>query len=333
MIGFKDFLDEGRTITTSRAKEVLGLTGKSYTSDELDKIARRAMRASHPDRNENTPENRERFADVKTAFDHLRKQGSVQDEADERGRTREQIFTQVRAEIEQKFMLPAFSNYFETIFKEPFTATIEFSKMSKHGNYNMWAKALWSNKSGTRQFDMTVSADLIKVQYGPKLLGGGNIDISYPLSVVAYGYADKKKIKVSQRDWKITNDHRVLRDPKATFPKAKITKKQTRKFAKRDMLLAITKEAKAKEAGDSYFIPLKTADSFVRVYRSVFMRTPAWTVAGISEKQSYQYKTTKQMFVTLPEDEQTADFFKSLIKMTDTQAFKALEKKKQEIKK
>jgi hypothetical protein len=68
--------------------------------------------------------------------------------------------------------------------------------------------------------------DALAYLFGRKEKGGlsNSETISYTIQVTAFGYANRKKQKMAQRDWDQKNDHILLSDPKKSFPLAKMKK-------------------------------------------------------------------------------------------------------------
>jgi hypothetical protein len=143
-------------------------------------------------------------------------------------------------------------------------------------------------------------------------LGSGQGNISYNLSIVAYGLFNNKKLKLSARDWKMTTNHDTLIQPELTFPAEKLNKfkkiSATKQFKRADMLVVLKNKTDMKWDGESF--RLNKGNLTLRYDRSVFMRMPYWSINLFEGGRG----VPGMSYVTLPEDIETANFLIDLAK-------------------
>jgi hypothetical protein len=162
-------------------------------------------------------------------------------------------------------------------------------------------------------FNMQVSATLSSVS-SEKVLGFG--DLKYTLVIIAYGFQNNKKQKLSRSDWKWTNDHSFFRQPEKIFPKNKLTKifsgsTSNRKFQKRDMELFLKTKLNATLTNEFAYIPL-VGDYSLLIYRHVFMKISGWGTNGIYKKRMSRVSQAK--YAIFPETEAAAKLLQDLQK-------------------
>ncbi len=168
------------------------------------------------------------------------------------------------------------------------------------------------NKDRSIVFSMSVNAQIADA-YSEKSLGFGTI--RFPLSIVAIGFFKNKKQKFSRSDWKFTSDHAFFKHPEKIFPDKKLQaifsgKTSARKFQRRDMVTFLTKKLHAAWDGEYSKIPL--FDEYaLYIFRSTFMRQAVWMVNGVYKKWS---RIEQGVTVTMPENEDTAQFLESIQK-------------------
>jgi len=323
MKSYGQFIVESSKMAVSDAEKLLGLFGQEYDADTLNSVARSHLQRSHPDKGGTS----EDFIRAKAAFDTLKKyvkDGKVKSSThwyqDKIKVAREWVVE----EIKDKLDIDKFSKYFSDVFGEPFNAELHEFVSRYAGNYASFS-AKWENVDKKKRFDLSISVDLHSIAFGPKKLSGGDDDsfdmdkVDYSFTVYGYGYSDNRKIKITQNNYIRSDSYKVLTDPRVAFPKAKITKKQTRKFAKRDMELVL-REINTKWATDMAFIPIATSGAFLGIRRNTLMGIAAWTCYGIYKHTGISFKTTKHLStVSLPETEDTAEWFRDASKANEQQ--------------
>jgi curved DNA-binding protein CbpA len=302
---FKEFLLE---ITQKEAEDFLGLSN-NWTQDDVEKAYKKLSLKYHPDKGGDVKDMQKLNAARKTL---KKKKSSSKFDWDSLNKEYDTLKQQIQIELENKFHPEDFIAYFKKVFPTN-TFTFKVERPWKNNHY-AGVKFKFQNKRKDKAFEVDIFANLTDVKQTKEMLANSS-DISYPVSIYAYGYTNKKKIKVFSHDYKKSNKHGEIK-PETIFPKAKITKKQTRKFSKRDMLLFMKNETNSIISGDNYFIPTKDG-LYVRIYRSVIMRQPIWTASGIYEKNGKWKWDLKHNFTkTMEETTETADIIKSWNKKT-----------------
>ncbi len=317
MKSFTEYLLEMRQ---QDAEKFMGLSG-NYTLDDVETRYKELAMKYHPDRGGNVKQMQDLNAARKILKKSAGKGGSYEDTWQKIKAERAALKPVIQHQIEMLVHPQDFIDYFQKVFPGN---TFEYTSKPVFNNSDDYAGVSYTfiNRRRDKKFEVDIYSYLTDI-VGSKELATS--DVSYPLSIYAYGYANKRRIKVFGRDWKQTRNHKEVK-PETIFPKSKITKKQTRKFSKRDMLLFMKTELKAEATNnDNFFIPLKDG-KYLRAYRHVMMRIPAWVISGIYEKEGYRWIVQDQSIVTLPETEDTANLFKKFTKMDSKQVLRELDK-------
>lgn len=328
---FKDFLTESK-LTYEKALEVLGLSN-SYTKDDVKKARNIAIKLAHPDKGGSLEQSKL----VNTAYDLLKNTtggtsygaGNTYDREDTNAKYNA-MEKQINADLIAKYTPDAFTKYFEDIFGKKFTHSLQMRENKYSGAHSYYAgfKSKFATEDDKIVFEFDVSVYLTDVVYKKSSLSN-DPDISYTISVTAYGYANRKKQKMSQRDWKQMNNHSVLWDPKKSYTPAKMKKIANAsgdvKMKRADFQLAMKNEVKATPWNDMMKIDLKDGQSIL-VWRIVFMRTPMWQLHRIGTVENRRFVNDENLSGGLPESESTIDTFLAIRKMTGAQALKLLDK-------
>ena len=334
---FKDYLLE-TTMTLPLAKEVLGLTG-AYTADDVKKAYQTASNKHHPDKGGDV----EMMKKVNVAYRMLKKTSgtgtsSVGDHNKfwaDIGEKYTKIATYVDKDLKSKFNPKVYTDYFEKTFGQKFKATVDYYDFSKSPNpSNAGFTAEFKTDDGKIAFDLRVYVYLINVEPNTKGLSN-DANISYPLGVTAYGYANMKKQKMAQRDWDSKTNHSVFTDPTIIYPVAKLKKMlvaSDKKMTKADFLLGLDKEVETTPWNQTEHVYLvNLTDGFAMINRTVFNRQPFWVVSAIGTKEGkYKFTTNIRMTKYLDETKETLDAFKKLNGLNQVRAeefLKAIELK------
>jgi curved DNA-binding protein CbpA len=333
MKSFRQFLKE--QMTPKEAEAILGLSS-GYDANEVQKAYKYQARINHPDRG-GDPEKmklvNQAYAVLKGKSSALDRQKDAEQRRQEYDRRATEIRDVMQAAIRKAFKPTAFIKHFEThMGGEKFTWT-ERTDMTKVRTSFKWAGfrgEFRGNQGSVFEFDVTANP---QDAMGGSGLGSTLSNISFPLSTVSYGFVNNRKVKMFQRDWGSTRTHDVLFKPEIAFPPKSLQRKESaasRPLKRSDMVTGLAKKANAKAIGDMWMIPLKDG-SFVGISRTVFMRTPAWTVYDVYDKSGeFSYKPRRLgLYLTLPEDDATLDFFGSLTKMDARAAIDAIKKLKE----
>jgi curved DNA-binding protein CbpA len=336
MHSFKEHLLE---MTTPEAEELFGLTG-DYKEADVKKAYKVMSSKHHPDKGGDV----EKMKDVNKAWDLLKGQAksgtlNLKKQREDRAEKYRQKAKDVAADISNKFDLDAFKTYFKEQIGQDFISEVTVVDGTDLGQ-NSYKLATPSYagiqvKFYTKDKKVAFDFDALAYLYGEKNTKGlsNSETISYTIQVVAYGYANRKKQKMSARDWKHQNDHILLSDPKKSFPLAKMKKiaaGSSGVMKKADFMLAVKKELDGERWNDdAYMIPLK--DGHILIGRSVFMRVPHWSTSQIGVRAGkYSFKKEAIVYHSFPENEDTLELFLSWKKMTMKQVQKSIEKIKKE---
>ena len=321
MKNFKAYLLE-QTFTVKQAEDFMGLSGKSWTQDDLETAYRHLAMKMHPDRGGSL----EDMKKLNMAKKILKQKGPSTPNASGFNMDFDMIRQHVLQDLNTKIHEDDFLRYFKKIFP---TNTFEVSRKDFNSVHGINIDYTFQNKRKDKLFTFSVYVDLNEAKKASNTLSNSP-SISYPLIVSAYGYRDKKKIKVFSKNWKSTVNHDDLK-PEMLFPKSKITKNQVRKFAKRDMVLFIEKELNGKLVGkDLWFVPTKTKNLYMKLFRSTYNRQAAISVYGLHEKTDRGYVQKHLIITTYAESLNAANRLKELSKMTESKLVKELEKDKKE---
>lgn len=159
-------------------------------------------------------------------------------------------------------------------------------------------------------FSIDFRCSLVDVKYD-RSLGSGKGNISYPLGVIAYGFFNNKKLKITQRDYVRTQNHDVLSDPELSFPTKRLeTFKKTassKQFRREDMILTLKNKIDGGQWYDNQFsISLSERNPRMTLIfqRGTFQRMPYWDVNFYIDRK---YERIERVGV-LQENEATARF-------------------------
>ena len=319
MHSFKDYLIEQK-MTPALAREVLGLTS-SFSPEDVKKAYQKASAKHHPDKGGNVEDMKKvnvAYAMLKTSSgtgttsvaDHDKFWADI-------GEKYTKIATYVDKDLKSKFNPKVYTDYFEKTFGQKFKATVDYYDFSKSPNpSNAGFTAEFKTDDGKIAFDLRVYVYLVNVEPNTKGLSN-DANISYPLGVTAYGYANMKKQKMAQRDWDSKTNHSVFLDPTIIYPVAKLKKMlvaSDKKMTKADFLLGLDKEVETTPWNQTEHVYLvNLTDGFAMINRTVFNRQPFWVVSGIGTTPSkYRFTTTISMHKYLDENKETLDVFKKL---------------------
>lgn len=318
-------------ITLDQALKVLKITGSDANdATKLKAAYRQASIASHPDKEGgSTPAQQE----VNAAYELLTKnigrhQGSGNSFDDWKAKQAEtdkkmgEVTQRIKAELLSKVNTKMFEGYFASVYGESFTSQLVKStpKEGQTGWLNRSVDLVWtfSNVDRSMVFYFEVYCNAENAE-SSNSLGGGQANISYPLSVTANGFVDNKKLKITKSDYTRTQNHDVLSKPELSFPKAKLAKfkatSSTKPFKKQDMVAYLTKKLEMGWDGEDARKTLadrKNGDPFTLVLvcrRSTFMKQGTWDVFLFKDGTAFREMNYK----TLLEDLETAKIIEKLV--------------------
>lgn len=301
-------------ITFDRALAVLGLSKDDLTPETIKTAFRKASIKAHPDKGGSN----EAMRDVIDAKEFLEKQSTSKNSLDTWKQSNERdnkLALEVLEQLKSKIDLGAFQTYFKSIYGELFTSKI--IRESPKATGSMYAQYIslaieFSNSSREILFLIEFSCSLSEVTKTGSL-GSGSGNVSYPLGVVAYGFFNNKRLKLSQTNYTRTQNHDILTHPEIAFPKPKLEKFKTtssaKVFKKQDMTTYLSN--KLGLSWDGQDARIKLPENITLVFtRGTFMKTPYWSI------NLYQnHKGVAGMsYVTLAETIETAQTIEEMLK-------------------
>jgi len=297
---FAQYLKEA-TMTAQDARTILGL-GPTFNADDLKTAYRMHSRLNHPDKGGSV----DKMKDINVANDVLskmtsgtRKYGSedgLRDWKAERAREDERKVAYAKVAMdtfENHFRPIAFSNHFGTIFGQTFTHKV--LKDAKHGTgyfggHDSYVSRTdeWANADRTIVLAAQFTISFYEMMNKP-VLSAADAENSLSVSILSDILYNRKKVKLSQQNYKSFRDSfKALSDPEVCFP-AKKMKAQTSKAAtstvlnKRDILLTFGSELEGR--GDSEWMYVPVGEYSVCLHRAVFLRAGVWSMYHVVKKR------------------------------------------------
>lgn len=299
MKSFKQFLIEAK-MTRSEAFSILGITSGT-SQDELKKIYRKLSIENHPDRGGDT----EKMAQLNAAYEVAKKNvgtGGVEDmqkTRDDNTKKIKEALIYILSDIDMKLRPDLFKNYFEMVFKKPFTYTVtkypDLKEMdTKYGMpHGAGVIVEFKDQSKDTSIIFRITGNAHGLAFPKKTLSGAP-DQSYDLFTDIEIFHDNKKNKLKRADWNSTNDHKVFNDPESLFPLVKMKKiaggkAKSKKFTKADAILFTKRKMEAKPYIDDFFIPVYD-NKVIEFKRNVMMRQAFWVATGLYDKPKFGLK-------------------------------------------
>ena len=239
MKSFKDHINE---ITKPEAVELLELP-QDYGKSDVKKAFRLASNLHHPDKGGDV----EMMKKVNQAYDLLKNtDGTPEWNREESVKMWQAKAKFVGNDIANKFNVQNFLDYFEKQLGKKFEYTIKvFDGSDARKNESpafAGIKVRFHTKDNKIAFDFDAMVYLFTMD-GGKVSLSNSPTLSYSIGVTAFGYANRKKQKMAQRDWDNKNDHIILTKPEKTFSPAKMKKindaSGNAKMKRADFLLAL----------------------------------------------------------------------------------------------
>ena len=280
---FQEYITE-QQMSVQDAQTLLGLHN-SYSADDL-KIAYKKMAIlHHPD----TGGDVALMQKVNAAYDKLSKAlvGGAHQSPEDRmaawrhGQEQDRVFlVAALGKVKQKLNAHAFVLHFKGIFGEDFSV---IEKDEVEGQYSA-INVEFSNHTRTTALDLHIHISARERHN----TGLGTQEQSINMYVSTSILHNRRKLKLSQNNYRFEHDFAVLSNPEMLFPSKKLlTKKAAKqtKFTKKDAILSFKKELHAEFRDDWLTIPLPHSDHLsIVLYRNVYMRTAAWAFNGIYQK-------------------------------------------------
>ncbi|WP_196160902.1 J domain-containing protein [Reinekea sp. G2M2-21] len=313
-------------LTIHEARNVLSVTIDSTLAD-IKKAFRRASSLHHPDKGGNT----QAMQTVTAAYELLSNAATKQAEHLERATDRaehakawRELADQIRTDLEARFDIGAFTEYFSTVFGEPISLQTseakphaeELEKMAMRDRSPHYAtvSAEWSNKDRSKVLELSISVYLVDAHKTVEQLAGDGI--TYPMGVSTFFYKDGRKVKITKRDYDRTQKSDVLSKPETVFPKSKLVKHRKTTFKRADMDAALTAELGAqKSSNGNYYLPL-AGGKLMTIYRTTMMRQGIWNTHGVWVDSGLVKRADKDyegQYLSFMENEETLNIFRQVV--------------------
>ena len=306
-------------MTVAQALKIFGTTQDRIGKDSklLDTMYKLLAKKHHPDKGGSV----EMMKDINNAHDVLSKLGSTPSSSidwKEINRKHREAAAYIKQDLLNTFQPDKFIKYFNKLTGADFKYRItkEFPKKTDTSPSFAGFYAEFYTDDRSTVFDMDVTASTLDVVYSGSSLGMG--DISYPLTITAFGFHNNKKQKLSQQDWSHTNQHKSLYEPSMIFPETKIKKivsgkTSARKFSRRDMILFLQKKLDARidySDGVHAIIPIND-DLKLYMFRFSFRKFASWSNNGLYSKHR---RVSILKTGSFPETEDSAVYIEKMVK-------------------
>lgn len=320
---FAQFLIEKTSIED--AMRILGLK-PGFTKDDLEKAHKDMVRKYHPDRNPGDKAAAETMARANDAKDVLNDKAGQTDrlagyerarqETEEKAIAFEEVTTKA---MKEHLDLPKFVAHFNRVFPtERFAVTAEkwrdSFKSKSYGNKNeifhVGVEVEFANSTRTIVLDMHIVADYREMLNSKALAGPESFVSMFIMSDILY---NRKKVKLTQQNYKRMDTSSVLSDPEVLFPASKLKsqagKSTSRKLSKRDVYLTFEKELGASISDQWVYIPIGEFE--LSMYRSVMTfrneRVSYWSLGSIRGAKPKR-EQTRLGYASFVEDGETMDW-------------------------
>jgi curved DNA-binding protein CbpA len=319
-------------MTVPEALKLLGLEASDLADkDKVKKIYRQKAMDVHPDRGGSE----EQMKKVNQAYDVLSKPGITfsdprdrEAEREEQARKYQAAGEMVQATLDKNLDVEAFKSHLSTVTGKKYKAEVkkQVPEDWKYAYYLSYFVKLVS-EDGLTAFDFSVSVNLTDVVYGKATLSGGDATkhISFPLSISVTVFHNNRKVKLSQRGWTFTSDHKTLVDPEELFPTAKLkkmmspsSKDKSRKFQKRDMYLSLQKRLNAVVWSDPTNVAVPVGDVWMLLYRTTWNKQAVWMINGLYANSRGGKRLHMLPTVTWAEEESTIEKLVALQKKAES---------------
>lgn len=290
MKSFHSFLVEKTVMSPADAARLLGVT-VGCSKEELKKGYANAARKYHPDRPENRGEKPDAngftmIQKVNLAYETLEKMtGQVAQQADRDQfhrdyKAKSDAFAQVaKDEFNARFQATYFTAHFDAFFEEPFAVKGGWGQVLS--GTSVYYTAEWSNDAKTIVLELSVGVNFGDLFNSRTLAGADEMLSMYVTTEILY---NRKKVKLSQANYRFDTSTKILRDPEVLFPvsklKAQTAKSSTRKFSRRDALLTFEKELGGRQDNENMWVPLSDKHKIL-MWRMTMMKQGAWGINGL----------------------------------------------------
>jgi curved DNA-binding protein CbpA len=293
---FRQFLKEAK-MTHDEARRILGL-GPNFTAADLKVAYRKASVENHPDRGGDL----RKMQDINAANDVLSPSAvGAQKGADNMAAWKEReaatdekrkVYAQIAIDaFTEHFNAQAFAQHFEKVFGQKFTHKVVKDPTHQGTSYGYKVSYVdredeWVNadRSIVMFADFTINFnDLLHKPVLSQADAETNLNVSIRSAILV----DRKKVKLSQSNYKFRESYKALSDPEVVFPakkmKVQTSKAATRAMSKRDVILTFANELEAR--GDDEWMYVPVGEYKVALNRHVIMRTAGWMINGVYPKK------------------------------------------------
>jgi curved DNA-binding protein CbpA len=310
---FASFLIEAK-MTFEDAVRILELKS-GFSIDDVKKAKKDLNIKHHPDKPGGSLT---KVQDVNAAADFLldpkhasrikgsSSEGTRIDKAwwDARNKRAETMGRVARETFDEVWDASIFTQHFQRVFGEPFTFTGGFEQKRYQSTSSDWESytATWRNAENTIVLEVRIGIDFRELVNKEFILS--NPETLLNMSFMSDILYNRKKVKVTQANYLMSQAKKMLTDPEQLFPGKKLQvqskKSTTRKFSRRDAYLVFQQELHATGHDDWVYVPM--ADDYsVALNRHTIMGTAAWAINGVYKKHGRQAMVKTQFF---PETEE-----------------------------
>lgn len=184
--------------------------------------------------------------------------------------------------LKRDFKPEIFDKYFEEQTGKKYTHKFHFTGVGQHNPSWAGVSVVWQSEDKETSFAMLADVYLADVVWPTPSLGGGidYNDIGYNMGITTQIFHNNREVKFKRQRYDRTQLKSVLFKPEVTFPPKKIAemlkgKDSARKFAKRDMLISITKklDGRVSESTKSLWAYIPFGDPEEKFEFSMFRNT------------------------------------------------------------
>lgn len=310
------------------ALKVLGLT-PGFSAGELEKAHKDAVRKFHPDRNPGDASAADKMARANDARDVLKSRTGAGMQGGDDYKSRQQSYADMDAKrkayaqvardaAEAHLDISGFADHFQNIFGESFKTKSGW--WGGDATVASYQAEFW-NASRSIVLSFSLHIDYTDLYTANKISGA---DSGLSMSIISDILYNRKKVKLTQRNYRMENEYKVLSDPEVLFPSAKLksqmAKDTARKLSKRDVLLTFQKElgADVQYNGNDIWVYAPVGEFRVAFYRMTMAfhgeRAAMWGINGVYNKKGGKQQASPSNFVSVNEDQTSMDLLMNTLR-------------------
>jgi curved DNA-binding protein CbpA len=296
----------------------------------LKKMYQQLAIKNHPDRGGNV----EKMKEINTAYELLKKQHSTSSTGkkdfdgmsdQERSDKWKRAAYIVKSVIESTFDIQKFVSYFEEVFNQKFTVKSTLYNPEKD-YYNQYVHNRYEFSSQDNEIVLYLYINSSTGELYNKVLLPGDEGL-INMIIITEIVLNRRKIKLTNKNYSLKTDKRTLTDPEVLFPRKKIeVKKESskqQKVTRKDFEITFERTLKGKKNGDFFHIPFNDNQNSVSISRGVFLRAGYWYIHDITSdtfKEKYNLTSRKSLnlldksVVTIFENPESLDFMTDMFK-------------------